>query len=115
MELDALEFIRRFLLHVVPKGFMRIRHYGLLANCHRRKKLQRCRQQLGVSASDKSGDEQMLMEVTDKPCETENTGRQCPECGRGQMVIVETFEATTDNSFDRLLTLPRSPPLPRSA
>jgi hypothetical protein len=114
-ELEATKFIQRFLLHVVPKGFMRIRHYGLLANCHRREKLQRCRQLLGVPASDKSGDQQERSESTDQPYETENTGRPCPVCGRGKMVIVETFEATTDNSFDRLLTLPRSPPLRRSA
>ena len=115
MELEAPKFIRRFLLHIVPRGFMRIRHYGFLANCHRREKLALCRQLLGVSASDKSDDEQKRTEPTDQPCETENTGRQCPVCGRGKMVIVETLEATTDNSFDRLLTLPRSPPLRRSA
>ena len=115
MELEAPEFIRRFLLHIVPRGFMRIRHYGFLANCHRRKKLQLCRQLLGVSAGDKSDDQRMRSESTDQPCEGKDAGRRCPVCGRGKMVIVETLEATIDNSFDRLLTLPRSPPLPRSA
>ena len=46
MELEAAEFIRRFLLHVVPDGFVRIRHFGLLANRTRRPKLARCRQLL---------------------------------------------------------------------
>ena len=48
MRLDAEEFIRRFLLHVLPSGFQRIRHYGLLANCHREVKLARCRQLLAA-------------------------------------------------------------------
>lgn len=47
MCLDAVEFIRRFLLHSLPKGFMRIRHYGLLANRTRRKTLALCRRLLG--------------------------------------------------------------------
>jgi putative transposase len=46
MALDAQEFIRRFLLHVVPGGFVRIRHFGLLANGARKTKLARCRQLL---------------------------------------------------------------------
>ena len=50
MALPAVEFIRRFLQHVVPSGFVRIRHYGLLANRHREEKLQRCRHLLGVAA-----------------------------------------------------------------
>jgi hypothetical protein len=109
-ELDGVEFIRRFLLHIVPRGFMRIRHYGFLANCHRRDKLQLCRQLLGVTADDKSGEEQKRTEPADERCKTEDTGRRCPVCGRGTMVIVKTLKPTTDESFERLLTLPRSPP-----
>jgi Putative transposase/Transposase zinc-binding domain len=48
MTLSPHEFIRRFLLHVLPRGFMRIRHYGILANRHREPKLRRCRELLGV-------------------------------------------------------------------
>jgi hypothetical protein len=48
MELQATEFLRRFLLHVVPTGFVRIRHYGLLANRTRRAKLSRARQLLAI-------------------------------------------------------------------
>jgi len=48
MTLDAHEFIRRFLLHVLPSRFMRIRYYGLLANCHRARKVQLCRSLLNV-------------------------------------------------------------------
>jgi hypothetical protein len=113
--LDATEFIRRFLLHVVPRGFMRIRHYGFLANCHRRKKLKLCRQLLGVSTHDKSDDDQAGTDPIDQPCEKENTERRCPVCGKGTMEVVKTLEPTTDASFERLLTLARSPPLPWSA
>ncbi|MFN8626236.1 MAG: IS91 family transposase [Candidatus Binatia bacterium] len=51
MTLPAAEFLRRFLLHVVPRGFMRIRHYGLVANRHREQKLLRCRELLGVTSA----------------------------------------------------------------
>ena len=47
--IDAVEFIRRFLLHVLPKGFMRIRHYGLFANRCKRENIRRCRELLGLS------------------------------------------------------------------
>ena len=51
MTLAAEEFIRRFLLHVLPKGFVRIRHYGLLASCQVSESLARCRLLLGVPAT----------------------------------------------------------------
>ena len=48
MTLTAEEFIRRFLIHVLPPGFQRLRYYGLLGNRHREQKLARCRQLLGM-------------------------------------------------------------------
>ena len=51
MTLAAPEFIRRFLLHVLPTGFHRIRYYGFLGNRHRTEKLARCRQLLGTTAA----------------------------------------------------------------
>jgi hypothetical protein len=51
MELEAAEFIRRFLLHIVPDGFVRIRHFGLLANRTRTAKLAQCRQVLTQPAA----------------------------------------------------------------
>jgi hypothetical protein len=51
MTLKAEAFIRRFLLHVLPDGFQRIRYYGFLGNRHREEKLARCRQLLGMPAS----------------------------------------------------------------
>ena len=50
MDLSAEEFIRRFLLHVLPDGFHRIRYYGFLSNRHREEKLALCRQLLGMPA-----------------------------------------------------------------
>jgi hypothetical protein len=47
MTLDADEFIRRFLLHGLPRGFMRLRHYGFLANRHKARTLRRCRELRG--------------------------------------------------------------------
>ena len=52
MTLDAVEFLRRFLQHVLPKGFVRIRYYGFLANCHRRKQLALARELLAVPVAE---------------------------------------------------------------
>jgi hypothetical protein len=82
MTLDAAEFMRRFLLHVLPGGFHRIRHYGLLANCSRSASLDLARQLLHVSPPDPQPGE-------DPP----DTGRPtfvCPHCGHA-MIIVQTF------------------------
>ena len=54
MTLAAGEFMRRFLLHVLPDGFHRIRHYGLFANGHRADKIKLCRQLLGAANRSRS-------------------------------------------------------------
>jgi len=81
MTLAADEFIRRFLLHALPKGFHRIRHYGLLASGTRKDNLERARQLLGVAppAADTA------------PVEPTDLRPPCPCCG-GQMVIIEIVE-----------------------
>jgi len=81
MTLATDEFIRRFLSHVLPRGFHRIRHYGLLASASRKTNLARARALLEVAAPP---DEEILLEPTDlRPA--------CPCCG-GHMIIIETFE-----------------------
>jgi hypothetical protein len=91
MQLAAEEFIRRFLLHTLAKGFPRIRYYGLLANCRRRARLALCRQLLAVPASDllpQPKDYRDLYEAL-----TAQSLTRCPRCGAGVMVRVETLPA----------------------
>ena len=87
MTLDAAEFIRRFLLHVLPSGFHRIRHYGLFAGTVRARNVERVRQAL--AASDASPKRSCA--EADSETETPSPARRCPCCG-GRMIIVETFE-----------------------
>ncbi len=85
MALEAHEFMRRFLLHVLPDGFQRIRHYGFLANGHRRAKLALIRKLLAVSPavpSDRLHDDDGGAEPSVPP--------PCPCCG-GRMVVVEVL------------------------
>jgi predicted Zn-ribbon and HTH transcriptional regulator len=89
MDLEADEFIRRFLLHVLPEGFQRIRYYGFLANRDRRKKLALCRQLLGMQTASQTASVKDYRERYQ-----ELTGRslsRCPRCQQGQMVIVESL------------------------
>jgi hypothetical protein len=92
MTLKAIEFIRRFLLHVLPSGFVRIRHYGFLANRVCREKLALCRALLRVETTP----EPVAPEPAAAPQETvegQAVTKVCPSCGVGRMVIVATFEA----------------------
>jgi Putative transposase len=96
MTLKATEFIRRFLLHVLPSGFVRIRHYGFLANRVCREKLALCRALLGVE----EGPVPVVSEPTTEPqatVEREPAASVCPSCGEGRMVIVASFRAIPIN------------------
>jgi hypothetical protein len=70
MTLEAFEFIRRFLLHILPNNFVKIRHYGLLSNRNRKTKLRRCQKILGNTSNGKQqstesvGWERLLFELT---------------------------------------------------
>ena len=89
MTLTAEEFLRRFLLHVLPRGFMRIRHYGLLANCHRAPQLARCRDLLGV-ATPPSPPADLATHGRphdDAPSPREPTPPACPVCGQPMRVV----------------------------
>jgi hypothetical protein len=93
MTLSAEEFLRRFVQHIVPRGFVKVRHYGLLANRHRAEKLKRCRNLLlpltveqarttehPASAAAGRGDG-VEVEPAARPC--------CPQCGSGRLVRSE--------------------------
>ncbi len=81
--IDAVEFIRRFLLHVLPKGFMRIRHYGLFANRCKRENIRRCRELLGLSRELPEVVNQSVQEMMQKLIGKDIT--LCPCCGKGKM------------------------------
>jgi hypothetical protein len=97
MTLPADEFIRRFLLHVLPEGFQRIRYYGLLGNRYRQKKLARCRQLLGMTSSDETLPAQEPQKDYHDRYEdlTGSSLRECPVCRQGNMILVEVI-ATAD-------------------
>lgn len=91
MTIDAVEFIRRFLLHVLPSGFMRIRHYGFLSNRTRKEKLPLCRRLLGNDETPQPPSLEEAEEVTHACADSHNSAR-CPACKEGQMIIVQTLE-----------------------
>ena len=85
MTLSAEEFMRRFLLHVLPTGFHRIRHYGLIANAGRRDNLARVRELLNVPSD--ADDEVSTGDATAEPVQPTYV---CPDCG-APMIIIETL------------------------
>lgn len=85
MPLPVVEFLRRFLIHVLPKGFVRIRHYGFLANRHRREKLNRCRQLLNAPVAEST------TSTAGESVEA-RVGAPCPSCGKGIMAILWYFD-----------------------
>lgn len=93
MTLDAVEFMRRFLLHVLPTGFHRIRYYGLLGHRHRRAHLTQCRHLLGTATPSPIADEPRRPPDYRDRYET-LTGRSlrdCPRCQSGHMHIVDSL------------------------
>jgi Putative transposase/Transposase zinc-binding domain len=110
MTLSPAEFIRRFLLHVLPDGFQRIRHYGFLANGNREAKLARIRellpaaprQQQGASAS-RDADTATIEADAAAPTTDDEWQPTCPECG-GTMEIAEALPKTPRRSAPRIDT-----------
>jgi hypothetical protein len=87
MTLATNEFIRRFLIHVLPDGFHRIRHYGLFANGSRADNITKARQLLAMPPPKTMGDQAAGTDTT----EPASISHPCPCCG-GRMIIIETFE-----------------------
>ena len=90
MTLSAQEFIRRFLLHMLPSGFHSIRYYGFLGNRHRKEKLELCRQLLGMALPCGSSSIPVTPEDYRDRYErlTGRSLRECPVCHRGHMIRV---------------------------
>ena len=91
MRLDVTEFIRRFLLHVLPPGFPRIRHFGWLANRNRKAKLALCRQLIRAPVTELLPSTQccqQLLQALDRV-----TSHPCPQCGQGHMIRIQTVSA----------------------
>ena len=87
LTLQTPEFIRRFLLHTLPRSFVRIRYYGFLANRQRNEQLEHCRRLLGVTAEPTPVAEEKVL-----PTETlapQELCRKCPACQHGKLVIIE--------------------------
>jgi len=89
MTLDAVEFIRRFLLHILPAGFVRIRQFGFLANRARREKLARCRVLLGAPAA---------MPAAERRADE----KRCPACKTGHMILMRIIPAMGRSSSPRI-------------
>ena len=81
MRLSGTEFVRRFLLHVLPKGFMRLRHYGFLANRSRAEKLKQIRAVLAQGEESPATTAEPTPEVT-------VTGYPCPKCPEGRVHVL---------------------------
>jgi hypothetical protein len=96
-DLEATEFIRRFLLHVLPPGFHRIRYYGLFGNRHRADRLAQCRRLLGMPAPP-------VPLVPPAACtpRTNPLGPRCPVCHEGHMIPID--EVPQDRYGTRLDT-----------
>jgi hypothetical protein len=99
MTLSADEFIRRFLLHVLPSGFQRIRYYGLLGNRYRKEKLAQCRRLLGMRMPDHHRVPSAEQDYRDRYEDlTGSSLRQCPQCQCGHMVWVAVLPRSPDHS-----------------
>ena len=90
MTLSADEFIRRFLLHVLPEGFHRIRYYGFLGNRYRKEKLEQCRHLLGMILLEPGSSPQVAeLDYRDRyQALTGSSLWECPACHRGRMIVV---------------------------
>ncbi len=96
MRLEAHEFIRRFLLHVLPDGFVRIRHFGFLSNRAKKHALPQCRRLLGLNPVlpeiPKKSPHELMLELTGVDLS------RCPSCKQGTMLIVAELPSRWDSS-----------------
>ena len=93
MTLKAEEFIRRFLLHVLPHRYMRMRSFGILANCHRRNMLSLCRAALGLPEIQHERELPHWTEIFERL--TGKDPLRCPKCGKGHLIRTQLLESIT--------------------
>ena len=112
---EACEFIRRFLLHVLPSGFRKIRHSGFMANRNRDAKLKLARKLLGVrDERDATVDvERPERSSDDEECEPRES--RCPVCRKGFMVRVARISSEIEFQLRSVATSARPPPMKKSA
>jgi Putative transposase/Transposase zinc-binding domain len=91
MTLSASEFVRRFLRHVLPRGFVRIRHYGILSNRHRHEELTLCRQLL-EDVAPAEAEPPATVKLPESAVAVTPT-RVCPNCGAGRMIVIGELSA----------------------
>ena len=91
MTLEAVEFVRRFLLHVLPSGFVHIRHFGFLANRNRKESLALCRSLLtaGQTVTEPAAGSSSDCDSTT----VEPVSHQCPACKTGRMIFIQVLTA----------------------
>jgi len=110
LTLSAGEFIRRFLLHVLPTRFQRIRYYGLLGNRHREQNLARCRQLLDMPPPEPP----VPQDYRDRLEQLTGVSlRRCPACHQGRMLVVDVLPATGRRPAHRVSVI--STPASRAA
>lgn len=96
LSLEAGEFMRRFLLHVVPEGLMRVRHYGLFSNTSKHKVIAWCKELLGIEATMTSLTDEGEDQETPQEMLSRLTGRDvtlCPQCRTGHLILKEKLPA----------------------
>lgn len=91
--LPGVEFVERYMQHVLPRGLVRIRYYGLLSNRHRQKQLARCRALLGVvsDAASSQGVASQCSALADAKRSASSEPATCRRCGRGRLVLTDTW------------------------
>jgi hypothetical protein len=99
MTLDAVEFIRRFLLHLLPSSFVKIRHFGLLASRNRRKALAECRNYLAARPAEKTAILTDLQQQAIRRC--------CPSCKRGTLRTIARLSTYALATYAILISAPQ--------
>jgi hypothetical protein len=104
MTREVREFTRRFLLHVLPRGFVRMRYYGFLANCCRAQKLELCRRLLSADQTELESVNEV--EPAGDQSDSSVAPTMCPNCGQGKMIMVEKIAAAGRTDLNSAFSVP---------